>query len=76
MEGMQAEWAWACAMLLRNSLQETPQQRQKPDASQANSASVWDFGERMTCVRAYVGEGKVGGGEDVHALEVLLEKAV
>lgn len=35
MEGMQTQWAWVCAMLLRNSLQETPQQQQqqKPDAS-------------------------------------------
>ena len=28
MEGIQIEWEWVCAMVLRNSLQGTPQQQQ------------------------------------------------
>ena len=29
MEGMQIEWEWVCALVLRNSLQGTPQKQQR-----------------------------------------------
>lgn len=81
MEGMQTEWEWVCAMLLRNSLQETLQQRQ--DASQANSAStwgVWEYMKRVVCVLGREEWGGEGGENYMHfqkelrAWEFLFEK--